>query len=163
MTLNPVVPLLAILQTAAALPAPPAPITWQWPLEPPVRIIRVFAPPPAPWLPGHRGIDLAAQPRQQVFSVGPGTVTFARDLAGRGVITVTHGLLRTTYQPVVPLVPRGRRVSPGDLLGEVEPLYGHCGPDLCLHWGLRRGPTYLNPLSLVAPPVIRLLPHWDLP
>src|SRR4051812_26590781 len=164
MALSPLVPLLALLQAALPPPASPDPrqYSWEWPLEPPVRVVRPFAPPSAPWLPGHRGVDLAAQPRQQIFSVGPGTITFARDLAGRGVSTVTHGLLRTTYQPVHPLVSPGRRVSPGDLLGEVEPRYGHCGPDLCLHWGLRRGTTYLDPLSLVARPVIRLLPHWDL-
>ncbi|MEO5875290.1 MAG: M23 family metallopeptidase [Streptosporangiaceae bacterium] len=161
MTPNPLAPLLVLLHSAL-LPPPvfPSPGAWQWPLEAPVGVIRPFAPPPSPWLPGHRGVDLAAQPGQQVFATGPGTVTFARDLAGRGVITVTHGLLRTTYQPVHALIRRGARATPGTLLGTMEPDYTHCPQTLCLHWGLRRGPTYLDPLSLVAPPLIRLLPHW---
>ncbi|MBP2477070.1 hypothetical protein JOF53_005942 [Crossiella equi] len=31
----------------------------------------------------------------------------------------------------------------------------------CLHWGLRRGEDYLDPLSLFAPPRVRLLPWTD--
>jgi hypothetical protein len=35
----------------------------------------------------------------------------------------------------------------------------HCGAlGSCLHWGLRRGDTYLDPLLLVRPRRIRLLP-----
>ncbi len=34
----------------------------------------------------------------------------------------------------------------------------HCFPRACLHWGLRRGDTYLDPLTLVGAGPIRLLP-----
>jgi hypothetical protein len=35
----------------------------------------------------------------------------------------------------------------------------HCLPAACLHWGLRAGNTYLDPLQLVGGPLpIRLLP-----
>jgi hypothetical protein len=33
-----------------------------------------------------------------------------------------------------------------------------CPVAACLHWGLRRGEVYLDPLSLLAPPEVRLLP-----
>ncbi|MYR91984.1 M23 family peptidase, partial [Streptomyces sp. SID685] len=40
---------------------------------------------------------------------------------------------------------------------------GHCGASTCVHWGLLRGGTYLNPLSLLPPWLLgrgpsRLLP-----
>ena len=37
---------------------------------------------------------------------------------------------------------------------------GHagCTAEACLHWGLRRGEVYLDPLSLLRPPRVRLLP-----
>ena len=35
----------------------------------------------------------------------------------------------------------------------------HCLPAACLHWGLRAGDTYLDPLQLVGGPMpVRLLP-----
>lgn len=58
---------------------------------------------------------------------------------------------RTTYEPVRASVHEGDEVEPGEVLGVLEPPTAHCtGP--CLHWGLRRGEAYLNPLSL--------LPSW---
>ncbi|GAB3664482.1 hypothetical protein GCM10027589_28590 [Actinocorallia lasiicapitis] len=140
----------------ALLTAPAAPV-WAWPVPPPVRIIRRYAPPPLPWLPGHRGVDLAAAPGDPVHATGPGRITFARDLAGRGVITITHGQLRTTYEPVTPSLPEGTPVTTATMIGTLE-TGSHCTTP-CLHWGLRRGPTYLNPFTLLTHPTIRLLPH----
>ncbi|GAA2726373.1 M23 family metallopeptidase [Actinocorallia aurantiaca] len=143
------------------LPVPPPP--WEWPLPPPVRVVRAFAPPAAPWLPGHRGVDLAARPGTGVHAPAAGRVTFARDLAGRGVITLTHGPLRTTYEPVLPAVPPGSPVTAGTLIGTVQPARTHCAPATCLHWGLRRGTAYLDPLLLLSLPRIRLLPRLPAP
>src|SRR5215472_334561 len=39
--------------------APAAPV-YLWPLPGLPRVVRAFEPPPKPWLPGHRGVDLAA-------------------------------------------------------------------------------------------------------
>ncbi|MEO3782935.1 M23 family metallopeptidase [Actinocorallia sp. B10E7] len=143
------------------LPVPPPP--WEWPLPAPVRVVRAFAPPAAPWLPGHRGVDLAARPGLPVRAPAAGRVVFARDLAGRGVITITHGPLRTTYEPVVPAVPQGAAVAAGDVIGTVQRVRTHCFPGTCLHWGLRRDTAYLDPLALLALPRIRLLPRWTGP
>ncbi|OLT38236.1 hypothetical protein BJF79_27795 [Actinomadura sp. CNU-125] len=92
-------------------------------------------------------------------AAGPGRVSFADRLAGRGVVAITHGRLRTTYMPVRPIVRVGRRVTSGTVIGRVEGERSHC-PTTCLHWGLRSGDTYLNPVDLVRRQV-RLLPHWS--
>lgn len=144
-----------------------------WPLDPPVAIVRGFAPPPEPWRPGHRGVDLAARPGQAVRAAGGGFVTFAGPIAGRGVLVIrltatpiglagdgpaTAAGLRITYEPVQPWIHRGDRVRTGQVVGRLESRH-HCGVlGSCLHWGLRRGDTYLDPLLLVRPQRIRLLP-----
>lgn len=144
------------------LPPVPAPLAppWQWPLAPPAGIVRPFAPPAAPWLPGHRGVDLSAGPGLPVYAPAAGRLAFGRDLAGRGVVVLVHGSLRTTYEPVLPALPAGAQVLPGTRIGTVQDVRSHCAPAACLHWGLRRGGVYLDPLFLLAPPRVRLLPHW---
>ncbi|MBE1566408.1 murein hydrolase activator EnvC family protein [Nonomuraea africana] len=158
--------LLAITLALLLLAPPPAaadPPVWRWPLPGQPRILRTFNPPPEPWRSGHRGVDLAASPSTTVLAPGPGTVTYAAQLAGRGVVSLLHpGGLRTTYLPVQASVRRGQTVSAGDPLGVLEAVPGHCR-EPCLHWGLLRGPRYLDPLLLLAWAPIRLLPHWHLP
>jgi murein DD-endopeptidase MepM/ murein hydrolase activator NlpD len=134
---------------------------WQWPLRPPPPVVRAFDPPAHPWEAGHRGVDLATRRGRPVYAAGPGRVGFARDLAGRGVVTVVHGRLRTTYLPVRPSVRPGQRVNAGARIGVVEDVLGHCGQSPCLHWGLRDGLTYLDPLLLVGRAPVRLLPWWQ--
>jgi murein DD-endopeptidase MepM/ murein hydrolase activator NlpD len=135
---------------------------WRWPLGPPApRVVRGFSPPASPWGSGHRGVDLAARPGQTVYAAGPGRVSYAGDLAGRGVVAIDHGFLRTTYLPVRPSVRVGRQVAFGTRIGVLEGGMVHC-PVTCLHWGLRRGALYLDPLNLVQRQV-RLLPHWPHP
>jgi murein DD-endopeptidase MepM/ murein hydrolase activator NlpD len=136
---------------------------WQWPLRPPPPVVRRFDPPAHPWEAGHRGVDLAAPPGRPVFAAGPGRVAFARDLAGRGVVTITHGALRTTYLPVRPTVRPGQIVAAGARIGVVEDVLGHCGQESCLHWGLLRGGAYLDPLRLLGLGPVRLLPWWHSP
>ncbi|MEV0596688.1 M23 family metallopeptidase [Nonomuraea cavernae] len=136
---------------------------WRWPLDGEPRVLRRFTPPPAPWLAGHRGIDLVAPPATPVLAAGAGTVRYAGSLAGRGVVSIDHSSgLRTTYLPVDASVLTGQRVAPGDRLGIIEDSPGHC-QESCLHWGLLRPPRYLDPLLLLGQAHIRLLPFWDAP
>jgi murein DD-endopeptidase MepM/ murein hydrolase activator NlpD len=75
------------------------------------------------------------------------------------VVSVDHADgLRTTYEPVDAVVGAGARVARGAMLGTLAGGHVGCPADACLHWGLRRGETYLDPLALLRPPRIRLLP-----
>ena len=137
-----------------------APGRWVAPLAGPLAVRRRFDPPPVRWGAGHRGVDLAAYPGALVRAAGAGRVGYAGVLAGRGVLTVGHGALRTTYEPVRPLVPAGRPVAAGEVVAVLAA--GHAGParpgEALLHWGLLRGATYLDPLSLLRRGPSRLVP-----
>jgi len=125
-------------------------------------VLRGFDPPTQRWLAGHRGVDLLASPGQEVHSAGAGTVSFAGYIVNRGVVVVTHGELRTTYEPVDASVSRGDLVARGAILGTVgatSAAYSHCAAT-CVHWGLRRDGVYLDPRLLVQRVRIRLLPVW---
>ncbi|MFC4336698.1 M23 family metallopeptidase [Salininema proteolyticum] len=124
-----------------------------------VRIATPFNPPSRPWLPGHRGIDLAAAPGSDVTAAGSGTVVFAAELAGRGVVSIEHsGGVRTTYEPVEPAVSPGDRVSVGQVIGELAPGHASCPSAACLHFGVKLGDRYLDPRLLWGYGLVRLLP-----
>lgn len=157
-------PLLAALALAVgATPAAardPDPVG-VWPLSPQPEVVRGFDPPTDPWGAGHRGVDLRGSPGQPVRAALAGEVTFAGLLAGRGVVVVAHADgTRTTYEPVTVRVAVGDTVAAGDRLGLLAWAGTHCPPASCLHWGWRRGETYLDPLGLVGGGPVRLLPLW---
>lgn len=130
-----------------------------WPLDPRPDVVRAFDPPTSTWGAGHRGADLAGHVGQEVRAALAGRVSFAGRIAGRGVVVVTHGATRTTYEPVRTAVSRGDRVATGGVIGTLEWSGSHCLPVACLHWGLRRDQAYLDPLTLVGGPrPVRLLP-----
>ncbi|MFI7547720.1 murein hydrolase activator EnvC family protein [Actinoplanes sp. NPDC049599] len=130
-----------------------------WPVDG-GRVVRRFDPPARPWLAGHRGADLAAAPGAVIRAAGAGTIVFAGQLAGRGVVSVAHpGGLRTTYEPVLPAGHHpGDPVAAGEEIGTLAPAHPGCPAPVCLHWGLRRGADYLDPLTLLGLGRVRLLP-----
>ena len=145
-------------ELTAASPAHAA-TKWDWPLKP-ARLSAGFDRPPQNWLPGHRGVDLVGQAGDQVLAAGNGVITFAGLVAGKGVVVIKHGSLRTTYEPVSALVAVGSKVRVGEVIGTLAVGESHCSSQTtvsCLHWGLIRGEKYLNPLSLVRKRV-KLLP-----
>lgn len=116
-------------------------------------VLRLFDPPSVPWGRGHRGVDLAAE--GPVRSPGPGVVTFSGPVAGRGVVTVTHpDGLRSSLEPVEGTPDVGTVVRTGDPIGHAVP--GHCA-ELCVHWGVRRGAEYVDPLALLGEATVVLL------
>ena len=130
-----------------------------WPLHPRPVVVEHFDPPLVSWGAGHRGVDLAGHAGQRVRASLAGRVSFTGRVAGRPVVVVDHGATRTTYQPVLASVRRGQRVDAGDVVGRLVATGSHCPARACLHWGLRRGETYLDPLTLVdAPRPVRLWP-----
>jgi murein DD-endopeptidase MepM/ murein hydrolase activator NlpD len=150
---------LGLLMPPAQAATDPAPArAGVWPLLPRPSIAARFDPPASRWGAGHRGVDLVGHAGQVVRTSLPGTVTFAATLAGRGVVVVDHGDVRTTYEPVRASVHVGQHVGRGARLGTLQRSSSHCFPGACLHWGLLRGETYLDPLTLVGAGPIRLLP-----
>ena len=129
-----------------------------WPLTPRPQVVRGFDPPASPWGAGHRGVDLLGHRGQVVRAARAGRITFAGGLAGRGVVVVDHGVLRTSYEPVTASVEVGDLVAAGQPIGSLQAGHSHCSPQVCLHWGLLRGRVYLNPLLLVGGGPVRLLP-----
>jgi murein DD-endopeptidase MepM/ murein hydrolase activator NlpD len=124
--------------------------TFVVPLDPPVVVARPFDAPPQPWAAGHRGVDLSARPGQVVRAPQAGVVSFAGTVVDRGVVTVAHpDGLRSSLEPVDPSVRAGQRVLRGQAVGTVAAVAGHCAPATCLHWGLRRGDAYLDPMRWV--------------
>jgi murein DD-endopeptidase MepM/ murein hydrolase activator NlpD len=86
-------------------------------------------------------------------------VVFAGMVAGRPVVSIDHANgLRTTYEPVDASVGAGQPVSRGSPIGTLAIGHVGCPVQACLHWGLRRGETYLDPLGLLRPTRVRLLP-----
>ncbi|GAA1048455.1 M23 family metallopeptidase [Arthrobacter russicus] len=172
--------LLALLLAAwpavpAERPDPDRSGAWEWPLAPQPEIHRPFDPPERDWLPGHRGVDLAAVPGQDVLSPAAGTVSFSGWLVDRYVLAIEHGGLRSSFEPVRSSLAPGQAVQRSQPIGRIETeLPGRAGPPVpaesepgspteatgpaghcsaeaagCLHWGVRRGQVYLDPLDFL--------------
>ncbi|MER5937376.1 M23 family metallopeptidase [Streptomyces sp. NPDC001928] len=158
---------------AAPPPDPPVPrVARSWPVGVHPPILRGWEPPATTYGRGHRGVDLAAPTGTPVRAVAAGRVSFAGRVAGKGVVSVEltgtgDPPLRTTYEPVRASVEEGDEVEAGAVVGTVETTGSHCG-GTCVHWGLRRGEAYLDPLSLLPPWLLhrgpsRLLPVLGVP
>jgi murein DD-endopeptidase MepM/ murein hydrolase activator NlpD len=157
---------LATFALAAESPEPKpdgVPVSrWRSPLDGPLRVARRFEPPVSRYGRGHRGVDLQAEAGAVVRAAGAGVVAFAGPVGGRGVISIDHrDALRTTYEPVTPLVRAGTVVAVGTVIGRLS---GGHAPGLtacaagCLHWGLRFLDRYFDPLSLLGSGPVRLYP-----
>jgi len=158
-------PLLAVLAAVVPAPAVAAPAVlaaaarWVAPMDGALDVTRPFEAPPGPYAAGHRGVDLGVAPGSPVRAAGDGVVVFAGMVAGRPVISIDHANgLRTTYEPVDPSVAAGQQVARGSPIGTLLAGHAGCPRAACLHWGARRGETYLDPMALLRPVQVRLLP-----
>lgn len=109
------------------------------------------------WQKGHRGVDLALAVGDDVRAASSGRVAFVGSVAGTPTVSIEHpDGIRTTYTPVFARVNEGEEVAEREVIGTLAPsARGHAG----LHWGALTGPdAYINPLSLLDAPVIRLKP-----
>ncbi|MGW3987302.1 murein hydrolase activator EnvC family protein [Streptomyces sp. NPDC004830] len=166
--LAPPPPLFAAATPAADPAEPPEPAVGRvWPVGSRPPVLRGWEPPATVYAAGHRGVDVTAPPGAPVRAVAAGRVSFAGGVAGRGVISVEltgtgDPPLRTTYEPVTAAVEKGEQVAAGQVIGTVARTGSHCTAT-CVHWGLRRGETYLDPLSLLPPWLLHRGPSRLLP
>ncbi|MER7926618.1 peptidoglycan DD-metalloendopeptidase family protein [Streptomyces sp. NPDC096057] len=147
------------------VPTPSVPaIARTWPVGSHPLVLRGWEPPATVYARGHRGVDLATPAGARVRAVAAGRVSFAGRVAGRGVVSVELAGtdLRTTYEPVTATVKKGDEVEPGGAVGTVELTGSHC-PTTCVHWGLLRGATYMDPLALLPPWLLNRGPSRLLP
>ena len=149
----PFVPAL-IAPLAWATPGPP--LSWQPPVAPLV-VERPFLAPPGPYSPGHRGVDLAAEAGAIVRAPAPGVVRVAGRIAGKAVVSLEHPQVilgrpgwRTTYEGVLAGVDVGDVVRAGDPLGVVGGRTHARG----IHWGLKNGRVYADPLLMLRRPIV---------
>lgn len=153
------------LATSAAAPGAaalevPAPGTWIRPVT--GALAQPFVEPRSRYGAGHRGVDFVAALGTPVRAANSGEVTFAGNVAGSLHVVVTHaGGLRTSSSFLATIaVRRGQQVARGDVLGTAGGGDGeHAG---VLHFGLRVGDRYVDPMALFAPAdltrLIRLVP-----
>ncbi|QYH19546.1 M23 family metallopeptidase [Corynebacterium aquatimens] len=153
---------LCLALAASGAPAPAS--AWVDPstgLAHPTNVTRRAEIPEKNWQPGHRGVDLGLRPGDPVRAAGAGEVAYVGVVVGVPVVSVVHPSgLRTTYQPVDSRARVGDQVAEGQVIGALSRARPpHHGPHEGLHWGALTGPdTYIDPLSLLAPPRIRLKP-----
>jgi murein DD-endopeptidase MepM/ murein hydrolase activator NlpD len=140
----------AILASSTPAVALDEPGTWTWPVVGP--IVDGFSPPDSPFGSGHRGIDIAVAVGSPVVAPAGGTVSFAGPVGGRRFVTIDHGGgLRSTVSFVEDL-----RVRTGDTVtaGQIVALSGTGHTDAPVphvHFGVRIGDTYVDPLDYLAP------------
>ncbi len=150
---------LPLLMTLATI-SPLGPLARDAPWQPPVTPIvveRAFIAPAGPYAPGHRGVDLRADPGAVIRAPAPGVVRVAGRVAGKAVVSIDHPhrILgrtgwRTTYEGVLAEVEVGDAVRAGDPLGVVI-AHAHSHG---IHWGLKNGPVYADPMMLLRRTVV---------
>lgn len=137
---------VAVLAEAEAGPAFG---TYDWPVVGPV--IRGFEPPPSPFAPGHRGIDIGVPIGTPIRAPADGVVAFAGPVAGSLFVSIDHpDGVRTTYSWLSGVaVRRGEAVRRGAAIGATGA--GHPGSGRPhLHFGARVGETYIDPMLLLG-------------
>ena len=111
-------------------------------------VIDRFRPPSTPYGPGNRGWEYATEAGGVVRAAADGIVTFAGTVGGSTAVTISHADgLRTSYSYLTATSIRtGDRIRLGDPVGQ---------SGARLHFGVRRGEVYLDPVVLFAPPAVR--------
>lgn len=140
--------MLAASAQGSLLPSPASALDWPGDvpcLLAPVagEVVAPFVEPPCPYCAGHRGLSYRTVPGAPVRAGADGTVSFAGIVAGVRYVVVAHAAgWRTTYGRLRSLaVQAGDRVVAGGVVGAAAGT---------LHFGLRQGPSYVDPAPLLA-------------
>jgi hypothetical protein len=123
--------------------------TWVRPVDGP--IARPFAAPVSSYGPGHRGVDLVAPPGTPVRAANDGVVAFAGLVAGSLHVVIRHSHdVRTSYSFLRSIaVDTGEQVRRGSVVGTAGGSGSDHAPGV-LHFGLRIGARYVDPMVLFA-------------
>ena len=147
--------MILILLAVAVGAAAPGAVAHDTQAVPPVPgpVIRPFEPPDHEYGPGHRGVDLQAEPGEPVRAALPGQVHFSGVVAGTGWVSIDHGGgLRTTYGDLDPRqVSGGAQVQAGTVIGTLADEASH------LDWGARVDGAYIDPMTLLGEWEVRLV------
>ena len=113
-------------------------------------VVRRFEQPLTSWGPGHRGIDLASAQGETIRAPAAGSISFAGQVAGKSVVSIDHGFLKSTFEPAVTELGLGTVLGQGEAFGIVSGGSDHCGTS-CLHWGLQTDDgSYRDPEQALA-------------
>jgi murein DD-endopeptidase MepM/ murein hydrolase activator NlpD len=135
---------------------------WSKPVDGPVA--RPFDPPVSRFGPGHLGVDFATPPASPVHAAGDGVVAFAGRVGADLHVVVRHpGDIRTSYSFLASVtVVTGQAVERGAVVGTsggTAPAHG-AG---VLHFGVRVGTTYIDPMRLFGPVDLGAVVHLAAP
>ena len=155
---------LVVMPSAGAVSAGVVPGHGPW--SPPVdgRVVRSFEPPVTRFGPGHLGVDFAAAPGTPVRAAGDGVVVFAGRV-GQGLhVVVAHdgGVLTTVSFLATVAVLKGQVVGRGASLGTSGGTAAGHRADV-LHFGVRIGANYVDPMLLFEPPDLTAVVHLASP
>lgn len=142
-------PLDGIVGPPVATPAPAA-VPW---MIPPVDapIGRRYEQPGTQWGPGHRGVDYYVAAGTMVRAAGDGRVAFAGAVANKLAVTIDHGdgVLSSYSELDEILVRQGTLLRAGAWIGRTGAT--HAGGRAGLHFSVRLGGRYVDPIGLVGP------------
>ncbi len=148
-------------QVVASAPVCAAGPEWMPPV--PGGVVRPFQEPLAVYAAGHRGVDFSAAAGTPVRAANSGVVSFAGTVAGSLHVVVAHGGgIRTSYSFLQRVdVHVGEQVERGQIVGAAGGSGdGHTSG--VLHFGVRVGERYVDPMLLFEPDdltqLVRLVP-----
>jgi murein DD-endopeptidase MepM/ murein hydrolase activator NlpD len=121
-------------------------------------VLEEFDAPARNWLPGHRGIDIAAPPGSRIVAPAGGTITFSGSVGGKNSVSLTlsNGVV-LSFEPAISSFPKGTSIEKGATLALVKGHSDHCD-SRCVHWGARRSGRYVDPRAALMPVRIILKP-----
>jgi hypothetical protein len=150
----------AVAGMLAVGPASPAAGAGAWLRPVAGRVVRGFRAPLTRYGAGHLGVDFAAVPGTPVRAAGAGTIAFAGVVADTRHVVVRHaGGLRTSYSFLASIrVHAGEVVARGAVLGTTGGTGEHHAAGV-LHFGLRIGDAFVDPMQLFTSPALPALVH----
>ena len=105
-------------KTNAATASGSCAVLMRWPLNG-AQVVGKYDAPKQQWLPGHRGVDLLADPQEAIVAPADGVIAFSGNVGGKAVVTIRHGgdlsSLTSTFEPAIAERDVGAHVAQGNV------------------------------------------------